>query len=249
MIKLPIHHKEYKRLSIKIRLRLFFKSYSGITFIIGFVSLIWTFLYRLVFLKYEAIYQWVYEISEIFYAIALSIIASNIFYLVLNYIPTLKKKKTVDKLIIKWLVQLEELGNTMFYDISGKSSNEIDNMSVKEWETCCDKILKSSVPNFISVREQIRIENWFVYFDLMFEYESAYLEILQNYSDALPFDIRSIFDNIIVKHNLRSALSTYREHYDEDEVYKKMMNLSHLIWHHICELRQLVKLYQEKSIF
>ena len=79
MIKLPIHHKEYKGLSIKIRLRLFFKSYSGITFIIGFVSLIWTFLYRLVFLKYEAIYQWVYEISEIFYAIALSIIASNIF--------------------------------------------------------------------------------------------------------------------------------------------------------------------------
>ncbi|WP_368112732.1 MULTISPECIES: hypothetical protein [unclassified Bacteroides] len=86
--------------------------------ILGIACFVWTLLYKMLFVNIEASYQWLVPLGDVFYAVALSVIASVIFYYFTSFIPNYRSKKTIDKLLLKWLQQLDWYGKQMVGDIS-----------------------------------------------------------------------------------------------------------------------------------
>lgn len=153
-----------KPLPLQQRVWCFLKSYSGIALIFGFICLGWAVLYKLMFLEIDAPWRWMAVLGDVFYAIALSVVASVVFYFITTYFPNKKRKAITDKLILTWLQQLNFYGEMILGNIADCGYKEVLNRSEKDWLKTCDKKL-SSRP--ILGKEYIlgpTYRNWFEYF-------------------------------------------------------------------------------------
>lgn len=75
------------------RFKAFIKSYPGMAGILGIACFVWTLLYKMLFVNIEASYQWLVPLGDVFYAVALSVIASVIFLLFHKLYPKLQKQE------------------------------------------------------------------------------------------------------------------------------------------------------------
>lgn len=118
-------------LSFWERFKAFIKSYPGMAGILGIACFVWTLLYKMLLVNIEAPYQWLVSLGDVFYAVALSVIASVIFYYFTSFIPNYRSKKTIDKLLLKWLQQLDWYGKQMVRDISQLNYDEASKLTKK----------------------------------------------------------------------------------------------------------------------
>lgn len=168
------------------RFKAFIKSYPGMAGILGIACFVWTLLYKMLFVNIEASYQWLVPLGDVFYAVALSVIASVIFYYFTSFIPNYRSKKTIDKLLLKWLQQLDWYGKQMVGDISQLNYAEASKLSQEELRSYCNKKL-SAKPQLGSLYFLgPYFGNWFEYFDYCFQMEDTYIEKCLQYQDKLP---------------------------------------------------------------
>ncbi len=245
------------QLPLGVRVSCFLKSYSGIAMILGVVFLGWAVLYKLVFLEIDSPCQWMPALGDIFYSIALSVVASVIFYFITTYFPGKKRKSITDKLILKWLQQLNWYGEMMLGDISECGYKDVLNKSKEDWLQTCNKKLSSKpiLGNLYALGPFYN--NWFEYFQDKFNYEDIYIQRCRQYQEELPIQVLDIFENLEIHDNLRNALNEY--HYQQvtkvkdnvlgDDIvdFDAMSNLGNLIWNHCQNLRSLIETYQRNS--
>ena len=174
------------------RFKAFIKSYPGMAGILGIACFVWTLLYKMLFVNIEASYQWLVPLGDVFYAVALSVIASVIFYYFTSFIPNYRSKKTIDKLLLKWLQKLDWYGKQMVGDISQLNYAEASKLSQEELRSYCNKKL-SAKPQLGSLYFLgPYFGNWFEYFDYCFQMEDTYIEKCLQYQDKLPVQILEI---------------------------------------------------------
>lgn len=97
-------------------------SYSKLALSLSILCIAYCILYESVLLKYEALNDFIYAVGVVFNCVALSIIASCIFYFVTDYFPKKHQQDQVRNYIISNLELLEEIGRNAFIDITHNSN-------------------------------------------------------------------------------------------------------------------------------
>lgn len=248
------------KLPLKRRLAVFFKSYPGWALILGVFCLGWSILYKTVFLNIETSCDFMVALGEVFYAVALSVVASVIFYYVTVFIPNVRKKRIADKLILWWLQQLDFYGKKILEDVVGVGHGDALQMSKDEWISYCDKKLseKPVLGQFYTFYAEYN--NWFEYFDEIFNEEDYYMQKCLQYQECLPLTILEKFEYIEIHGNLRYALRQYQNELttgrvnsmlaDDSKVdFNAMKKLAPLIWNHCQTLRTLINEYQSTPMY
>ena len=249
-----MYYEKVEELKWYSKLWVFMHSYSFIALLLGIAHLVWCILYKLVFINIPAIFEWSVELSEIYYNIALSIIASVIFYFITVYIPEAKKHEKTQHIIYTWLFQLKHIGMLYINDISGKNYNTV---TLDNWKLYSDKDLTEK-PTVGFCHGSNNYNNWFEYFEIMFEEEDRYIEKILSISTSLPISIIEAFHEIQMSIGLRSAVAQYKEmyytkgvvHLENNEYakinfdYTRMKYLDKLIWERSQKLRSLINTYQ-----
>lgn len=221
----------------------FSRSYSGLMSGISLALLLWAFLYKFYFITIPAKWDWMPVAGEIFYAVALSIVASTIVLIVTIYIPERKKQKKVDVIVMPWLKQYRLLGDIIQIAVAGKSG-----ASHEEFKSRCTQDLISPITNqYVALMAGRGFANWFDFFNYIFEQEEIYYGKLIPYFGSLPIEVLEEMENLLMPDRLRGAVMTYQSHYGMrfmDIDYNHLTNLEKIIWQDATRLRSLVEKYQ-----
>lgn len=229
--------------------KLFICSYAGISLVIGVCCLIWCILYKFVLLRIPSS-DLMFQAGELTYAIFVSIIASVIFYFMVSYIPDYKKKQSASIQIEFWLNQIVKHGEFMLNALSGDFSTDVYEKYRENWTNITNKPLKSDKAIIIS--NLFEFQDWFDFFDYIFEEEDYYIGKLEKYTQYLPVELIMVFDKLENMDSLRSAVRQYKENYGIEIVpgfkYDNMSGFEKVLLLHIENMLSVLKVYQEHSI-
>jgi len=225
------------------RLGKFAKSYTGIMTWISVIALVWAFCYKYVFFNIPAKWEFMPILGEIFFAVALSIVASTIVLIVTIYFPERQKQKKVDVIVMPWLKQYRLLGDIIQIAVAGKSD-----ASREEFKSRCRQDLMSPITEqSVALMAGRGFANWFDFFNYIFEQEEIYYGKLIPYFDSLPIEVLEDMEDLLMPDRLRGAVLTYQSHYGTGFMgidYNHLTNLEKIIWQDATRLRDLVEKYQ-----
>ena len=225
------------------RLGKFAKSYTGIMTWISVIALVWAFCYKYVFVSIPAKWEFMPILGEIFFAVALSIVASTIVLIVTIYIPERQKQKKVDVIVMPRLKQYRLLGDIIQIAVAGKRG-----ASREEFKSRCKHDLMSPITNqSVALMAWRGFANWFDFFNYIFEQEEIYYGKLIPYFDSLPIEVLEDMEDLLMPDRLRGAILTYQSHYGTGFMgidYNHLANLEKIIWQDATRLRDLVEKYQ-----
>lgn len=231
-------HSELPKISIRRKLKRFIHSYSGCAAFVGCISLVWAILYKCVLVYIPAPCVWMAELGDLFYPIALSLIASCVFYFITIYLPFCSKRKKEEYRIRTWIQQLVYYGECLKKDICGnKDCSQI------EFEAACNKDLMSPIDSEICDREQRRLQNWFDYFENHSYWVQVYMNQVLKYGDSIPPEILFEFEKYNQFDNFLSAVATYKQGYGKCPIYKNMSGFATIIWNRANSLIALDDMY------
>ena len=97
-------------------------SYSKLALFLSILCITYCIIYESVLVKYEALNNFVYALGVVANCVALSIIASCIFYFVTDYFPKKHQQDQIHNYIISNLESLERIGKNAFLDIVNNSN-------------------------------------------------------------------------------------------------------------------------------
>lgn len=235
--------KPLDKISFWRKQKLFWFSYSGFAAFLGIFCLLLNLLYEIWWIHIDAPYRFMYSLGIVLTPVSLSVVASSIFYFITVYLPKRHRWKVESSYIRKWLQQLENYGECLLVDIAGTKD-----CTKEEFIASCDIILKSKPKNSISFREQTIINTWFDYFDNFFKWEYLYMQQVIKYGESIPAEILIEFEKYNQFDNLKIAILTYKENYDNKKIdYKNMKGFSNLLWLRAQSLRNLPNLYIKYS--
>ena len=218
-------------------------SYSRIALVISICCIAYCILYESVLLKYEALNSFIYALGVVLNCVALSIIASCIFYFVTDYFP---KKHQLDQIrifIISNLEMLERLGKNAFLDIVRNS-----NPTKQDFMDCCDFDLMER--KGVSCQENILIAksaNWFEYFDYMQRTEACIIQKLLTFESMIPVEVRLEFIELQKKNTIFSDSREHQNKYNSDKNKRSIKSYANDIYSHLSSLVELKELYNQTS--
>lgn len=241
-----MYHMHEKPLTGWQRFRKFAYSYTGIMTWVSFVLLIWIFLYKYMFVNIYAPLDFMPELGEIFFAVALSVIASTIVLVITIYMPERHKRQKIDAIVLPWLKQFVLLGNTIIRDIAGSSD-----VNRNEFDQHCNYDLRSAPQNSsLEFMTGLHFADWFEYFDCIYENEEIHYNRLLPYMEMLPLEVLEDLELILMPDYLRGATSTYKQYYGQSIAgvqYRYMTPLADCIWHDAKLMQGIVDKYQEHA--
>ena len=218
-------------------------SYSKIAIVISIVCIIYSILYESVLLKYEAINDFIYALGVVSNCVALSIIASCIFYLVTDYLPKKHQKAQTRNYIIKNIELLEEIGKNAFIDIVNNS-----NPTKQEFIDCCDfDLMKKNGHSRQNNLLFAKADNWFEYFDCMCKTEACIIQRLMIFESMIPIEIRLIFIELQKETTIFSDSETYKRIYNSDNTKRSIKIYANDIYSHISSIVELKRTYNKTS--
>lgn len=205
--------------------------------------MVYCILYESVLLKYEALNSFVYALGVVSNCVALSIIASCIFYFVTDYFPKKHQQDQIRNYIISNLEMLEGLGENAFTDIVNNS-----NPTKQDFMDCCDIDLMKR--EGISRQDNLlfaKSTNWFEYFDYMQKTEACVIQRLMTFESMIPVEVRLIFIELQKKNTIFSDSKEYKKYYNNDKTRRSIKAYANDIYSHILSLVELKKVYNTTS--
>ena len=216
-------------------------SYSKIAIVISIVCIIYCILYESILLKYEAVNDFVYALGVVSNCVALSIIASCIFYFITDYLPKKHQQTQTRNYIIKNIELLEEIGKNAFIDIVN-----ISNPTKQEFINCCDfDLMKKNGRSSQNDLLFTKIDNWFDYFDCIWKTEACIIQRLMIFESMIPIEIRLIFIELQKENTIFSDSKTYRGFYNSDNTKRSIKIYANDIYSHISSLVELKITYNK----
>lgn len=238
-----MYHVKINPLTWWLRFKKFAMSYTGIMTWISVAALVWAFLYKYLFVNIPAKWEFMPVLGEIVFAVLLSVVASTVVLIVTIYIPERQKQKKVQAIVMPWMKQFRLLGDIIRIAIAGK----ID-VNHEEFKSKCTYDFMSAVTNkSVTMITSQSFENWFVFFDYIFEQEKVYYKKLTPYFELMPIEVIDDIENLLMPDALRDAILTYKSHYGSglmDIDYEHLTNLEGLIWRDAQIMRELADKYQ-----
>ena len=208
------------------------------------VSLIWIFLYKLYFINVPQLFFGATEIGEVFYNIFLSIIASAIFFFIVVYLPTKRKKQLISRAVSKRIGKLNYdylLIKQNLYQLKKLPIPQELPDDFNEIVEVCKGTLLTDKPPHIHNNPAYRPNNWFEYFEYYFELENHNIEHMNRYWEEIPSEVKILIEELEYN-TLKSGLESFR-------IEKHSNNLSDLggpIWNHLNILRQIAPTFHRE---
>lgn len=224
-------------------------------FISGLLIAIWAFIYKFILLEIEAPYAFFVPLGDLGYGVALSVIASIIFYFITVFIPKYQSKKKINGVIERNLFQLVKLSDMIMYDIT--RILYFDEDKKEKWMSDCVGDLMNDGPKksvFNPYGEKI---SWADYFEAILFNEDHYIEILRDYRQYLPEDVLLLINDIENNDGFRSALRNYENMYGriltssdgkQYDLYRNIEGFNNVLWNHMNNLHQILPAYQMSVI-
>lgn len=218
-------------------------SYSKLALSLSILCIAYCILYESVLLKYEALNDFIYAVGVVFNCVALSIIASCIFYFVTDYFPKKHQQDQVRNYIISNLELLEEIGRNAFIDITHNS-----NPTKQEFMDCSNldlmkKEAASSQENSLFAKST----NWFEYFGYMQKAETCIIQQLMIFESMIPIEVRLIFIELQKENTIFSDSKLYMRFYNNDKSKRTVKVYANDIYNHISSLVKLKSIYNQTS--
>lgn len=218
-------------------------SYSKIALIISIVCIVFCLLYESVLLKFEALNSFVYALGVVSNCVALSIIASCIFYFVTNYFPQKHQLDQIRNYIILNLEMLEGIGRNAFFDIVGNS-----NPTKQEFMDSCNfDLMKREGVSSQDYSLLKNSTNWFEYFEYMHRTEACIIQQLLTFESMIPVEVRLIFIELQKRNTIFTNSKEYQKYYNSDKTKRSIKTYSNDIYCHLFSLVELKKIYNQTS--
>ena len=217
-------------------------SLSNQILIISLFSIVWILLYKLVFLEIDEVFPKASQIGEIFYGINASIIASSIFYYIVVYIPA---KQRLDKVksYITQRVSRFELDKIMIlkdlYEYQGLKVSQTLPSKWEDFKTICSGIKLTDKAPIIFGNPSYQPKDWFEYFDYYFAIEYSNKEMLMNYWEDVPIEVKTLIEDMMTN-TFHSGINTYKQGYSNE-----LENLAGPLWNHLNILTEIPKVLKQ----
>lgn len=216
-------------------------SYSKLALILSILCIVYSILYESVLLEYEALNNFIYAIGVVFNCIALSIVASCIFYFVTDYFPRKHQQNQIQNYIISNLELLGKIGRNAFIDIVNNS-----NPTQEEFIDCCDVDLMNRESH--SKQEILLLaksQNWFEYFDNMQNIEICIIKRLMIFESMIPIEVKLKFIELQKENTIFSNKKLYIDYYNSDKCKRSIKAYASVIYNHIFSLIELKNIYNQ----
>lgn len=223
--------------------------------IVGLVISIWAFIYKFFLLDIEAPFAFMFPLGDLSYGVALSVIASIIFYFITVFLPKYQSRKKIGKVIERNLYQLVSLADMIMHIFSDVL--EFDETKKEEWMARCTGDLMNDGPSksvFNPFGEPI---SWANYFEAILFNEDHYIERLRDYRQYLPEEVLLLIDDIENTDKFRSALKQYVSMYGQIittqdgkslDLYRDIKGFNKALWNHMKNLHDILPAYQMSVI-
>lgn len=174
-------------------------SLSQQVLIFSVVSLVWIVLYKLMFLEIGEFFPKAFELGEIFYAIATSVVASAIFYYIVVYRPAKRNleliRPSVDVIITQFLTIYMSIieGINRYKGNSGSLAIPKDFEGFRKY---CEGIILTDKAPIIIGNPSFQPKDWFEYFEYFFFQENNVILHLHNYWEYIPSEGKTILQEL-----------------------------------------------------
>lgn len=237
------------------KLRRFSQTLSFKLIVVGLLIGVWAFIYKFWLLDIAAPFPFFVPLGDLCYGVALSVIASIIFYFVTVFLPKYQSRKKISGVIERNLHQLYCLSDLIMHDISGILN--FDEAHKDDWTASCVGDFKDDGPKksiFNPFGEKI---SWADYFEAILINEDHYIARLRDCRQFLPGKVLILIDEIENADNFRNAYHQFNGMYGvklktedgkELDVYRNISGFSEVLWNHMKHLHQILPAYQISSI-
>lgn len=218
-------------------------SYSKLALFLSILCITYCIIYESVLVKYEALNNFVYALGIVANCVALSIIASCIFYFVTDYFPKKHQQDQIHNYIISNLESLERIGKNAFLDIVNNS-----NPTKKEFTDSCNLDLMEIKGSSNQENPLIaKSTNWFEYFNYIQSIETCIIRRLMIFESIIPVEVKLIFIELQKENTIFSNNKLYMNYYKNDKNKRSIKVYANDIYSHIFYLVELKNIYNKTS--
>lgn len=218
-------------------------SYSKLALALSIICAVYCILYESILLRYEAPNIFIYALGVVTNCVALSVIASCIFYFVTVFFPKKHEQDQIRKHIISNLELLEGIGKNAFKDIAKKS----DPSKQEFMDNCNHDLMQKEGASYQENRLFTKTSNWFEYFDCMYKIEKSIIQDLLIFESMIPIEVRLKFIELQEKNTLFSNSKTFHEFYNSDKSKRSIKSYASEIYTHLSSLSELISIYNQTS--
>lgn len=219
--------------------------YSVIALLTSVVCIIFCITYEKVLKQEGDPNSMFHAIGVVANCVALSIIASSIFYYITDYFPKRRTQKTIALHIEESLKLLSKLGSETFTNISGKSF-----VSKSEFSTSCRKDLINDVINIVDDKSLFKkCISWIDYFEELHSLETLHFERVLIFESNIPVEVKICIENLKRDSSIINQFSCARNKYSEDKTKRMIVEYSEELYIHLTKLQNIFKLYKETTLF
>lgn len=190
---------------------------EAVILIVSVVSFIWIVFYRLLFIKYEAQFEFLYELGKIFFGIFASIVASGIFYFFVVYLENKRNQKIINKIIRTKLKSISAglliIKKDVFPMLGLNFSDDIPNLD--DFVKICKGVdLRTKAPNIPNTNE--KPITWYEYFSFFFQSNRHNSDRLYAHIIYLDIELMKLLDKIQYSYFERALDSFFENGYTND---------------------------------
>ena len=169
--------------------------------IVTAISFVFVVLYKLILIDIREIFPKGYEIGELSYNIALTVLTSSIFYYFVNYLKEQETKKKLAETINNRLGHLTMMKSIIYQAVVSKSTyKELPKRLPDDYKLfveICSNISLRSMPPVYWNSEMIQFNDWFEYFEYTFMMDRYNIDILFKYSNVINADTLNMFNEVM----------------------------------------------------
>jgi len=191
----------------KIKLSLSFQ-----VLIFSIISLIWIFLYKLLFLKIGEFFPKAFQIGEIFYSIATSVVASSIFYYIVVYKPAKRNLELIRPGINELMTNFLQIYISIISNINrhkGLGGSLAIPKDFEGFRKYCEGIILTDKAPIITEDPSFQPKDWFEFFEYYFAQENNVISHLHNYWEYIPSEGKTLLQEL-QKSSLHTGVYQYK---------------------------------------
>ncbi len=212
---------------------------SSQVLVVTIISLTWIVIYKTILLDIEEFFPKAFEIGEIMYGLAASIIASSIFYYIVVYRPAKERFLKVKPYIAKRVDRFKLDSILILSDIFKFQGLTVPKSLPEKWKDfrkVCNGILLTSTPPIIHANPSYQPKDWFEYFEYYITIEDSNKRMLYSYWEDIPIDVKTLIEELQTN-TFHSGLNLYKQTGYSNKLY----DLAEPLWNHLNILNKLPK--------
>lgn len=219
--------------------------YSRIALTIAVICVLFCILYEWIFKQYEAPNNFVYSLGVVTNCVALSVIASCIFYFITDFFPKRHQQAMISQHLSTLFAELSSLGQEALKDIAGES---VSNKEI--FIQSCTQNLHSEFPESIRKKDYFKNDSiWFDYFETVSRIEKTLLKKIITFESNIPVEVKLSIEKLKCDNSLINNVQHAKDVYAGDSQKRTLAVYAEGLYEHITTLSYLKKLYQDTTSF